>query len=43
VNGTAVSTTICNGKVLMKDGIVPDEDAIIAEARETAKKFARMP
>ncbi|RTZ92686.1 MAG: amidohydrolase [Deltaproteobacteria bacterium] len=43
VNGTAVSTTICNGKVLMKDGIVPDEDAIIAEARKTAKKFAGMP
>lgn len=42
VNGTAVSTTICNGKILMKDGIIPEADTIIAEARQTAKKFAGM-
>ncbi len=42
VNGTAVSTTICNGKILMKDNVVPEEETIISEARAVAKKFARM-
>ncbi len=42
VNGTAVTTTICNGKILMKEGVIPEEELIIAEARQTAKKFARM-
>jgi len=42
VNGCAVSTTICNGRVLMKERVIPGEAAVIAEARETARKFAGM-
>jgi len=41
-NGSAVSTTICNGKILMKDGFIPDEKTIIAEVRQTVRKFAEM-
>jgi len=42
VNGAAVSTTICNGKILMNEGFIPEEETIIAEAREVAKKFTEM-
>ena len=37
--GGMVSTTLCNGKVLMKDGNIPEEAEIIAEARRTVQKF----
>ncbi len=42
INGGAVDTTLCNGKILMKEKHVPDEDTIIAEAHRVAKKFAEM-
>jgi 5-methylthioadenosine/S-adenosylhomocysteine deaminase len=42
VNGAAVSTTICNGKLLMNEGFIPEEETVIAETREVAKKFAEM-
>jgi len=37
--GRAVVTTVCNGRVLLEDGIVADEAAIRAEARE---RWARL-
>jgi len=37
--GGMVSTTLCNGKVLMKDGVVPGAAEIIAEARRTVQKL----
>ncbi len=42
VNGQAVNTTICNGKILMRDGIIPGAEQIIEEARQVAEKFTRM-
>ena len=33
-NGRAVVTTICDGRVLMEEGVVEDEDEIRAEVRE---------
>ena len=42
VNGSAVTTTICNGKLLMKEGVIPGESEVIDEAQEAAKKFSRM-
>ncbi|MEA3514411.1 MAG: amidohydrolase [Nanoarchaeota archaeon] len=38
-NGSCVDTTICNGKVLMRDRIVEGEDKIIEEAQKLAKEF----
>ena len=40
--GHDVVTTVCNGKVLMKDRelLNIDEEAILAKSRETAKKLA---
>ncbi len=34
-SGTLVDTTICNGKVLMENGVVPGEEEIIEEALKT--------
>ena len=42
VNGNAVTTTICDGRVLMHEGVIPEEETILAEARQTAKKFTGM-
>jgi len=42
INGDAVNTTICNGKILMKDRMIPGADQIIREARKVAEKFSRM-
>jgi len=42
VNGCAVSTTICNGKILMRERFIPEEETVIAEARDVAEKFSRM-
>ena len=40
-NGADVTATIVNGEVLMEDGVVEsmDEDAVIAEAQETAREL----
>jgi len=38
-NGSCVDTTICNGKILMKDRVVEKEDNIIEEAQKLAKEF----
>ena len=38
-NGSCVNTTICNGKILMKDRKVPREEEIIEEAREVMEKI----
>ena len=42
VNGSMVQTTICNGKVLMKDRevLVCDEEKIMADCRQAAKELA---
>jgi 5-methylthioadenosine/S-adenosylhomocysteine deaminase len=40
-NGGAVETTICNGKVLMLDGEIPGEDAILAGAAKSAQELVR--
>lgn len=34
-HGGCVDTTICDGKILMQDGIVEDEEEVLAGARET--------
>lgn len=43
VNGTMVQTTICNGKVLMKDRevLVADEAKVMADCRQAASELAR--
>lgn len=43
VNGAMVQTTICNGKVLMKDRelLVADEAKELADCRQAAKELAR--
>ncbi len=38
-NSSCVDTTICNGKILMKDRVVEEEDNIIEEAQKLAKEF----
>ena len=42
VNGAMVQTTICNGKVLMKDRevLVCDEAKVMADCRQVAKELA---
>ena len=42
VNGSMVQTTVCNGKVLMKDRevLVCDEEKILADCRQAAKELA---
>ncbi|HJK14521.1 MAG TPA: amidohydrolase family protein, partial [Methanocorpusculum sp.] len=39
--GLAVDTTICNGAVLMHDGIIPGAEEILAKAEETAFDLVR--
>ncbi len=39
--GDCVNTTICNGRVLMRDRRVPGEEEILSRARETARKLVR--
>ena len=39
--GDCVNTTICNGRILMRDRQVPGEREILARARETADKLVR--
>jgi 5-methylthioadenosine/S-adenosylhomocysteine deaminase len=34
-HGSCVDTTICDGKILMQDGVVEDEEEVLAGARET--------
>ena len=43
VNGTMVQTTICNGKVLMKDRelLVTDEAKVMADSRQAAVELAK--
>jgi 5-methylthioadenosine/S-adenosylhomocysteine deaminase len=36
-----VNTTICNGRILMRDRRVPGEREILSRARETAAKLLR--
>ncbi len=38
-NGNIVDTTICDGKILMKNGIVEDEDLIKSEVRRLLKNI----
>ncbi|MCK5026128.1 MAG: amidohydrolase, partial [Nanoarchaeota archaeon] len=38
-NGSCVDTTICNGKILMRDRIVEGEDKIIDDMQENAREF----
>ena len=42
VNGSMVQTTVCNGKVLMKDRevLVCDEAKVMADCRQAAKELA---
>ena len=42
VNGSMVQTTVCNGKVLMKDRevLVCDEKKVMADCRQAAKELA---
>ena len=42
VNGSMVQTTVCNGKVLMKDRevLVCDEAKVMADCRRAAKELA---
>ena len=42
VNGSMVQTTVCNGKVLMKDRevLVCDEEKVMADCRRAAKELA---
>jgi 5-methylthioadenosine/S-adenosylhomocysteine deaminase len=39
--GDCVNTTICNGRILMRDRRVPGEREILSRARETAAKLLR--
>ena len=39
--GGCVDTTICDGKVLMRNGIVEGEEEVLARAGEIAKRLAR--
>jgi len=39
--GNAVSTVICNGKVLMKDRIIPGEDEILQDAAKSASDLVK--
>ena len=43
VNGAMVQTTICNGKVLMKDRevLVCDEAKVMADCRQVCKRTCR--
>ncbi len=38
-NGSCVNTTVCNGKILMNDRVVKNEEEIVNEAIQTAKEF----
>ena len=42
MNGSMVQTTVCNGKVLMKDRevLVCDEEKVMADCRRAAKELA---
>ena len=42
INGSMVRTTICNGKVLMKDRevLVCDVDKVMADCRQSAQELA---
>jgi 5-methylthioadenosine/S-adenosylhomocysteine deaminase len=42
-NGSCVDTTICDGKVLMYKGKIRGEAAILAEAREAARRLTGLP
>ena len=35
----SIESVICNGKFIMRNRVVPNEDKIIAEAKETLKKL----
>ncbi len=37
---SCVDTVVCDGNVLMRGGVIPGEDGIIAEARDAAKRLA---
>ena len=39
--GDCVNTTICDGRILMRDRQIPGEEEIISQARETAQKLIR--
>ncbi|MDQ7823119.1 MAG: amidohydrolase [Candidatus Eremiobacteraeota bacterium] len=38
-SSAAVDTVVCDGKILMRDGIVPGEDEIISKGKEYSRKF----
>jgi 5-methylthioadenosine/S-adenosylhomocysteine deaminase len=38
-DSSCIDTVICDGKILMKNGIVEDEEEIVAEARAYKKRF----
>ncbi len=40
-NGDCVHTTICDGNILMDEGVVEGEAEILAQARETAERLTR--
>ncbi len=40
-NGSCVDTTICNGRVLMHDRVVPGENGILADAAIAAEELVR--
>jgi 5-methylthioadenosine/S-adenosylhomocysteine deaminase len=38
-SGAVVDTTVVNGRVLMRDGVVPGADEVVAKARERCKRL----
>jgi 5-methylthioadenosine/S-adenosylhomocysteine deaminase len=40
-DSSCIDTVICDGKILMENGIVPNEREIVEEAREYGRRFAR--
>ena len=42
-NGSsAIDTVICDGRILMADGVIPGSDDILAEARERAEYYKKL-
>jgi 5-methylthioadenosine/S-adenosylhomocysteine deaminase len=39
-HGSCIDTTICDGKILMRDGVVEGEEEVLQQARSVAEKLA---
>jgi len=40
-NGSCVNTTICDGKILMKNRVIKDEELILDKAKDYAEKLCK--